>query len=83
MNLTFRKKGQQENSKKIKEAKNKNIEDHTNYYRFFWLLCFSFFLYVRMAKPRVDSELSIEDKGGKMEMDAVNYGYHTETTHHV
>ena len=82
MNLTFRKKGQQENSKK-KKTKKKNIEDDTNYDRFFWLLCFSFFLYVRMAKPRVDSELSIEDKGGKMEMDAVNYGYHTETTHHV
>ena len=36
-----------------------------------------------MAKPRVDSELSIKDKVGEMEMDAVNYGYHTETTHHV
>jgi len=36
-----------------------------------------------VAKQRVDSEISIEDKGGKMEMDVVNYGYHTETTHHI
>ena len=79
MNPTFREKEKNENSKKSKD-----IEDNTNYYRFFWLLWFSFFLCVRIGKARVDSELSIEDKGGKMEMDIVNYGYHhTEITPHV
>lgn len=64
----------------------KEIEDDTNYYRLFWLLCFfSFFLRARVGKQRVESEVSIGDKVDKMEMDTVNYGYRPEAlyTSHV
>ena len=50
---------------------------------FLLIIFFSLFLRVRVGKPKVDSEVSIEDKGGNMEMDVVNYGYHKETTPHV
>lgn len=60
----------------MKIVKSKDIEDNMNYYCFFWLLWFLFFLCVRIGKVWVDSELLIEDKGGKMEMDVVNYGYY-------
>ena len=40
---------------------------------------------VRIGKQRVDSEVSVKDKGGTMEMDTANYGFRPDTiyTTHV
>ena len=52
-------------------------------YRILYILNRISFLCVRIGKQRVDSEQSISDRGGKIEMEAVyNHGYHTESTFH-
>lgn len=69
MNPTFR--------GKKKTRKLRSIRNILDSYFFF------FCVRVRIGKQRVDSEQSIADRGGKMEMDVVNYGYHTECTTHA